>query len=72
MNESKEYLTTEQRQAWRLRRTVGRFQVWYAGKDSYRVVRAITGEIVGYRGDVIAAHSYAKHLSDVERYGIPA
>ncbi|WP_146230197.1 hypothetical protein [Burkholderia vietnamiensis] len=64
-NTSKEI--PQRAEGWRFAGAAGRFTVWHAGKNDYRVTDGAQGEIVGNRDQFGLAHALASRLYDYFR-----
>ncbi|MBR7996741.1 hypothetical protein KDX08_30270 [Burkholderia cenocepacia] len=51
-------------EGWRFSGAAGRFTVWHAGKNDYRVTDSAQGEVVGTRDQFGLAHALARRLYD--------
>ncbi|HDR8989958.1 TPA: hypothetical protein QDA93_002569 [Burkholderia vietnamiensis] len=54
-------------EGWRFAGAAGRFTVWYAGKNDYRVTDGADGAIAGARDQFGLAHALARRLYDYSR-----
>ncbi|KWC67219.1 hypothetical protein [Burkholderia ubonensis] len=54
-------------EGWRFAGAAGRFTVWHAGKNDYRVTDGAQGEVVGTRDQFGLAHALARRLYDYAR-----
>lgn len=54
-------------EGWRFAGAAGRFTVWHAGKNDYRVTDGAQGEVVGNRDQFGLAHALAGRLYDYFR-----
>ncbi|WP_175660558.1 hypothetical protein [Burkholderia ambifaria] len=54
-------------EGWRFAGAAGRFTVWHAGKNDYRVTDGAQGEVVGTRDQFGLAHALASRLYDYFR-----
>ncbi|MGU7882137.1 hypothetical protein ACV22Y_19965 [Burkholderia sp. AW50-3] len=54
-------------EGWRFAGAAGRFTVWHAGKNDYRVTDGAQGEVVGSRDQFGLAHALASRRYDYFR-----
>ena len=56
-------------EGWKFAGAAGRFTVWHAGKNDYRVTDGADGEVIASRQQFGEAYSFASHRYDVARAG---
>jgi hypothetical protein len=51
-------------EGWKFAGAAGRFTVWHAGKNDYRITDGAQGEVIAQRQQLGLAHSFASHSYD--------
>lgn len=51
-------------EGWKFAGAAGRFTVWHAGKNDYRITDGHNGEVIAHRQQFGEAHAVARHQSD--------
>lgn len=54
-------------EGWKFAGAAGRFAVWHAGKNDYRITDGHDGEVIANREQFGLAHAFARHQSDIAR-----
>ncbi len=57
-------------EGWRFAGAAGRFHVWHAGKNDYRVTDGAQGAVIRRSDQFGIAYARAAHLYDLDRLGI--
>lgn len=54
-------------EGWKFAGAAGRFTVWHAGKNDYRITDGADGGVIAKRDQFGLAHSFARQRSDAAR-----
>lgn len=55
-------------EGWKFKGSAGRFTVWHAGKNDYRVTEGAEGPVIATRDQFGSAYAYASHQYSITEY----